>query len=643
MPSDQRIVYAGDASKSQIYHRTNSTTPGVMMPPLAKGQVDEEGVALMEEWINQLSVPPTVTDNSPDADVNLALLPSSTVSGSVSGGRGTPDAILYDPVSGDYYAPSRFNEYGVAYNTNLGRPNVDNGFSWQVAWPTPKNINYVTFGGTYPNQPQTSSMWRISYLRNGTWTVLEQGQGGWIDSGIYEWGGTTQSPIEAEVLRVQVYSDGLNDLVSIHLRGRGGTSTRVDDSATSPKAALIQYVPVSGNVDMESPVITLNGGSSIDIQLGDTYTEFGATALDNVDGDISGDIVVDASGVDTNTPGAYAVTYNVSDSAGNAAVEVVRTVNVGDATSYSLTVDNGSGDGFYVAGQVVNIVADAAPSGQRFEAWTGDISFVGSVNSTPTTVTMPSSDVKVMATYGPVPSGGSIWFEDFEDLPDGTTVDNGATAWGSSRNGGTFEVLGGRFWTNGSAPMGTWTSEVIPIGGTVSVSLDVDDSDQKKEASDYLRAFYILDGGTPVEFASVSGDIDPQTFMVGDLVGSSIQIVVESEVSGAPENYYIDNVAVYPTSDLIAAKTSVKSDSDMSVYPNPAKIETSISFDNPISIGTIQIYDVTGKLVRVIEGGEIDNTGRPINVQELPAGVYYVKAIDENTGEDYSSKILIER
>ena len=311
-------------------------------------------------------------------------------------------------------------------------------------------------------------------------------------------------------------------------------------------------------------------------------------------------------------------------------------------TTYSLTVDNGSGDGSYVSGQVVNIVADAAPSGQRFEAWTGDIAFVGSVNSSSTTVTMPSSDVEVTATYGPAPSGGSIWFEDFEDLSNGTTVDNGSTAWGSSRNGGTFQVLDGRFWTNGTGPAGTWTSEVIPISGTVSVSLDVDDSDQKKEPSDYLRAFYILDGGTRVEFGSVSGDIDPQTFMVGGLVGSSIQIVVESRVSGAPENYYIDNVAVYLPSSSQTARTVFEPVNAMEVYPNPASVETTLRFQLPTTVGTIQIFDITGRLVRTIKGGAIDQRGTPVNVMEMPTGVYFVKARNVE-GQEFQEKMIIER
>lgn len=54
---DQQIVFPGDASKSQLYHRANSLDPGIKMPPLAKGIVDIEGVALLEAWINQLQPP----------------------------------------------------------------------------------------------------------------------------------------------------------------------------------------------------------------------------------------------------------------------------------------------------------------------------------------------------------------------------------------------------------------------------------------------------------------------------------------------------------------------------------------------------------------------------------------------------------
>jgi hypothetical protein len=75
-------------------------------------------------------------------------------------------------------------------------------------------------------------------------------------------------------------------------------------------------------------VITLLGESEVSLELGSIYTDAGATAVDNIDGDITSNIAV-TSTVDVNTVGTYTVTYNVSDAAGNAAIPVLRQVMVG--------------------------------------------------------------------------------------------------------------------------------------------------------------------------------------------------------------------------------------------------------------------------------------------------------------------------
>jgi hypothetical protein len=79
--------------------------------------------------------------------------------------------------------------------------------------------------------------------------------------------------------------------------------------------------------DAVVPVITLNGTASVDVPSGTVYTDAGATALDNIDGDISARVVV-GNPVNTAVVGTYTVTYNVRDIAGNAAAQVTRTVNV---------------------------------------------------------------------------------------------------------------------------------------------------------------------------------------------------------------------------------------------------------------------------------------------------------------------------
>ena len=86
-------------------------------------------------------------------------------------------------------------------------------------------------------------------------------------------------------------------------------------------------VNTNNNSDNTSPIITLLGESVVTVEVGSNYVDAGATATDDVDGDLTASIIT-SSGVDISTVGTYLVTYNVSDTAGNAATEVIRTVNV---------------------------------------------------------------------------------------------------------------------------------------------------------------------------------------------------------------------------------------------------------------------------------------------------------------------------
>jgi hypothetical protein len=90
--------------------------------------------------------------------------------------------------------------------------------------------------------------------------------------------------------------------------------------------------------DVIAPVITLLGSNPVTVECGATYTDAGATAHDNDDGDISAKMAV-VNPVDTKTPGVYTITYNVTDTAGNPAAEVTRTVNVTDTTPPVITLN----------------------------------------------------------------------------------------------------------------------------------------------------------------------------------------------------------------------------------------------------------------------------------------------------------------
>lgn len=97
------------------------------------------------------------------------------------------------------------------------------------------------------------------------------------------------------------------------------TCTATDDASNTSSQNFNVTV-----VDTTAPVITLNG-SDVSISAGDSYSDAGATANDIVDGSV---VVVVGGSVDTGNAGSYTITYNATDSAGNAATEVTRTVTV---------------------------------------------------------------------------------------------------------------------------------------------------------------------------------------------------------------------------------------------------------------------------------------------------------------------------
>ena len=94
------------------------------------------------------------------------------------------------------------------------------------------------------------------------------------------------------------------------------------------------------SVDTTPPVIILNNESYTNVEINTEYIEYGATAWDNVDKDVTSRIIIDNSSLDTSVLGTYIVTYTVSDSAGNTA-QKNRTVIVQDTTPPVITL-NGS-------------------------------------------------------------------------------------------------------------------------------------------------------------------------------------------------------------------------------------------------------------------------------------------------------------
>jgi hypothetical protein len=96
-----------------------------------------------------------------------------------------------------------------------------------------------------------------------------------------------------------------------------------EDSVTVEGAVTVTAAP-----DTQAPQISLNGSQSVTTECGAPWQDPGAVAVDYHDPDVP--VVVGGDSVNTGEPGRYELTYDATDDAGNAAVQLIRVVEVVD-------------------------------------------------------------------------------------------------------------------------------------------------------------------------------------------------------------------------------------------------------------------------------------------------------------------------
>jgi len=159
--------------------------------------------------------------------------------------------------------------------------------------------------------------------------------------------------------------------------------------------------------DTTAPVISMIGDSSIEIIKNTSYTDDGATALDDKDGDLTSAIVKSGTFTNTATIGTYDIVYTATDIAGNISVST-RTINVvapPDTTSPVISVTGTNpmtinvGDVFTDAGATalddVDGVVTVSPSGtvNNWMVGTYTITYTAIDNATNTATTTRTVNV----------------------------------------------------------------------------------------------------------------------------------------------------------------------------------------------------------------------------------------------------------
>ncbi|MCX7545956.1 IPTL-CTERM sorting domain-containing protein [Marinicella gelatinilytica] len=159
--------------------------------------------------------------------------------------------------------------------------------------------------------------------------------------------------------------------------------------------------------DTTPPVLSLVGSSPENLNLGDTYSDAGATATDLVDDDtvLTGTIVVN-NPVNTNVAGSYTVTYNVSDNAGNPAAQITRTVNVNGNLQIQLSTYSLNFGGVLIGqnqAQVITVTNSGTVDLTLNSLGTLSAPFAvtgGNCDPLPITLT-PGSDCTIEVTFSP--------------------------------------------------------------------------------------------------------------------------------------------------------------------------------------------------------------------------------------------------
>ena len=120
----------------------------------------------------------------------------------------------------------------------------------------------------------------------------------------------------------------------------------VDDQVPGTYTLTFDYTDSNGNAaatvtrtvvveDTSAPVITLIGDTNVTHEAGSDYTDLGATWSDAVDGNGT---LTGVGVVDDQVPGTYTLTFDYTDSNGNAAATVTRTVVVEDTSAPVITL-----------------------------------------------------------------------------------------------------------------------------------------------------------------------------------------------------------------------------------------------------------------------------------------------------------------
>jgi len=250
-------------------------------------------------------------------------------------------SICPDNSTSNYSSSVNFTTTEVQLNyCNSASTNISDEYIGRLQLNTIDNVSGGQFYTDFTNistDLNKGNQYTITVTPTWTGTVYSEGYAVWIDynkdgdfddAGEQVWSqaATQTTPISGGFTVPSGAADGATRMrVSMKYNG-------IPASCETFQYGEVEDYTVNlgaGVADTIAPVIILTGSATMNLNVGDSFTDPGATASDNIDGDLTSSIVTTGAVV-LDTAGTYQITYNVSDAAGNAATPVIRTVIVSE-------------------------------------------------------------------------------------------------------------------------------------------------------------------------------------------------------------------------------------------------------------------------------------------------------------------------
>jgi PKD repeat protein len=412
----------------------------------------------------------------------------------------------------------------------------------------------------------------------------------------------------------------------------------------------IKKLTVNSSADVTKPVISLKGSNPVYVEVGSAYVDSGATASDFYFGNFTSQIAT-TSNVNTAKTGTYTVSYNVTDSSGNAATTVTRTVIVRDTQKPVITITGGNTmyvDVFSTFNTPAATVSDNYNTGLSYTVTGGPVNtyvlgtytlFYNAVDSSGNAAATETLTVIVRDVTAP----------ELTMIPPDTMVIDVKTLTQVPEPG---YLIRDNYYPNSQITVATQGIVDLNTVGLYAKKYIVSDPSGNVDSS-HIRYYNIVDRMAPVITLKGLGImnwprwkpfVDPG-YTVTDNYDATVNVTVDM----SKLNIYLEGVyeITYSATDSHGNKaqdvkryvnifTEVNginknaSQNLFSVYPNPAggMIHVDISLADAKD-ASVSIFDANGKLVYLKEGV---NTSAvlDIDLSNQANGMYFIRVNSQN-------------